>query len=45
MVLRSPERGEDRMTEEETLRAWMRDLSGHNGVQSFKAEASADSAF
>lgn len=32
----SPERGEDQLTEPQTLRAWLRDLQGHNGVESFK---------
>lgn len=32
----SPERGEDQLTEPQTLKAWLRDLQGHNGVESFK---------
>lgn len=36
LSVRSPERGADRLTESECLRAWLRDISGHNGVESFK---------
>ncbi|CAJ1330120.1 unnamed protein product [Effrenium voratum] len=34
----SPKRGEDRLSDSEALRAWMRDLQGNNGVESYKAE-------
>ena len=32
----SPDRGEDQLTEPQVLKAWLRDLQGHNGVESFK---------
>ena len=31
-------RGEDILTEPECLRAWLRDVQGHNGVESFKTQ-------
>ena len=33
----SEKRGDDQLTEPEALRAWLRDLQGHNGVESYKA--------
>lgn len=38
-TLRSAERGDDRLTEAEVLRAWMRDISGFNGTEAFKTKA------
>lgn len=38
--LRSPDRGAERLTDQECHRAWMLDLSGANGVESFKSKAS-----
>jgi len=35
----SEDRGEDRLSKAETLRAWMRDLQGVHGVESFKSKA------
>ncbi len=35
----SPDRGEDRLSKAEALRAWMRDLQGVHGVESFKSKA------
>lgn len=32
---------QDRLSDSEALRAWMRDLQGNNGVESYKAEAPA----
>ena len=31
----SPERGDDQLTEAESLRAWLRDTQGHHGTESF----------
>lgn len=38
LLSRSKDRGSDQMTEAECLRAWLRDLAGHNNVQSGKCE-------
>lgn len=37
-VPRSPKRGDDRLSEQECSRAWMMDISGANGVESFTAK-------
>ena len=37
---RSDERGEDQLTEEQCLRAWLRDVSGCNGTEAFTHKAS-----
>ena len=38
-TVRSEQRGEDRLSEAECLRAWMRDLSGCCGSEAFKTKA------